>query len=692
MPQTAQKRHAELVEQLIYHSHRYYVLDDPEIPDNEYDRLFQELLNIEEQHPDLITPDSPSQRVGAAPLSQFERHEHTHPMLSLDNVFNIAELQKFEEKIRRFLKTDEPISYMAEPKLDGLAVELVYRNGVFELGSTRGNGEVGENISANLKTIHSIPLRLMAGDQAMVPALVEVRGEVFISLDGFDKLNRARLEAGEAVFANPRNAAAGSLRQLDPRVTASRPLDMFVYGVSEPAALPCRGQSEILQFLAEFGFKNNPHARLCRSMDEVVNHYNALMSTRGSLPYDIDGMVVKVDDLVLQQRLGSTARSPRWAIAAKFPATQATTRLVDVHFQVGRTGVVTPVAILQPIVIGGVTVSRATLHNEDMIRAKDLRIGDTVLVQRAGDVIPEVVKPVLGKRTGIEEKISFPLDCPVCKEKLVRIEKKSGREADLQKATRCTNPACPAKKTRQLIHYASKAGMDIEGLGRKVVDQFVQAGLLENIADFYRLRPDQLAGLDGWAELSADKLIKALEKSKQTSLPQLLTALGIYNVGEEVAELLADHFDYSLERLQAATHEELLQIKGVGPEIAASVTGYFADPENRELICQLQELGLLIVKPETDRGTLPLAGKVFLFTGAIAMSRSEAEKMVKERGGQVASTVNAKVTHVVAGDKPGNKVKKAQERGVGIIDEETFLELLESGEAASAEDKQLKLF
>ncbi len=704
MLKPVKKRHAELVEQLSYHSHRYYVLDDPLISDSEYDRLFQELLRIEEEHPDLVTPDSPSQRVGAAPVSKLSKYEHSEKMLSLQNAFSEKELLEFDKRLKRYLKTDVSCSYVAEPKLDGLAVELVYRNGVFEVGSTRGDGIVGEVVTANLKTIPSIPLRLFDSEgEHTVPEILEVRGEVFLPFEGFKKINQYQLSVGESVFSNPRNAAAGSLRQLDPNVTAKRPLDFFVYGVSKFYMHPCEGQKELLEYLVRVGFKVNPHIKLCRDIHAVVDHYHYLLNIRSSLPYDIDGMVVKVNSFDIQRRLDEKqqerkgvgeVRYPYWAIAAKFPATQVTTKLVGVEFQVGRSGVVTPVAILEPVSIGGVTVTRATLHNEDAILDKDLRLNDTVLIQRAGDVIPEVVKPVKEKRTGKEKIISFPANCPECGSLLERTEKSSkegNSTGELEKAIRCENQYCPARKIRNLIHYASKAGLDIEGLGKKVVEQLYSLGFVKNIPDFYRLREEQLAALEGWADVSAAKLVRAIQKSKNVSLARFLSALGIKHVGGEIAVLLAHHFDYSLARLQEATTKELLQINGIGPERAKKIKKFFKNTENREIIRQLRALGVQIVKPQVNHKNMPLAGKVFLFTGSISMSRGEAEKMVKERGGQVASTVSSKVTHVVAGDKPGSKLVRAREKGIVILDEEAFMSLL-SEEGAPSEKKQLALF
>jgi len=666
-PGPVRKRLAELREQLNYHAHRYYVLDDPLIADAEYDRLFQELLQLEEQHPELITPDSPSQRVGGAPLAAFATLTREIPMLSLENAFGDQDLRDFEERLHRFLHNNEAIAYVAEPKLDGLAIELVYENGLFTLGATRGDGVTGEEITSNLKTIATVPLRLRQAEGARLPKRLAVRGEAYLPLAGFRELNAQRAQNGEALFANPRNAAAGSLRQLDPKVTAQRPLAFFAYGVDDPTPLPCQTQHGLLQHLAALGFATNPHTTRCPDLDAVIAHFRHLAAIRNDLPYEIDGMVVKVDDFAVQKRLGTKARSPRWAIAAKFPASQATTRLVNVEFGVGRTGAITPVAILEPVEIGGVMVARATLHNEDEMRRKDLRLGDTVLVQRAGDVIPEVVKPVIEQRTGAETPIHMPATCPECGEALVR----PAEEA----VTRCPNAACPAQRLRSLIHFASKAGMDIEGLGKKVMEQLVRQGLVRDIPDIFRLRAEELAPLDGWGEKSAANAVAAIAARKETSLAKLLAAIGIRHVGEVTAQLLEQHFG-SLDALLHTTEANFLEVAGIGPQVATSLADFFGDPAARQMLATLQELGLTIAAaPPSSEGRLE--GTLFLFTGSLRhFSRSEAKARVKELGGQVASTMSSKVTHLVCGDKPGSKLTKARGLGIGILDEVAFEKLL----------------
>ncbi len=582
VPDAIREQARELREQVNFHNHRYYVLDDPVLADVDYDQLFRKLLELEKEYPELVTPDSPSQRVGGEPLARFEEVAHLHPMLSLDNVFATEELAEFEEKLHRYLKSSVPITYIAEPKVDGLAVELVYEQGMFMTGSTRGDGLVGENITPQLQTVRDIPLKLQ-GDMDLLPDQLVVRGEVFLERSGFAELNRQRAEAGEALFANPRNAAAGSLRQLDPKVTATRPLRFFVYGTADSGAVPCRRQSELLSWLAGIGFSINPHVKLCSGLVDIQAHYVHLQKVRDELVYEIDGMVVKVDEFFLQQRLGNTTRAPRWAVACKFPAVQAATTIESVEFQVGRTGAVTPVARLKPVHVEGVVVQRATLHNQDELERKDLRIGDTVLVQRAGDVIPEVVKPIVENRTGGEVAIVFPKTCPVCGHPLVRPKGEA--------VTRCVNSHCPAQRLQNLIHFAGKSGMDIEGLGKKNMEHLVAEGLVADIPDIFRLRKEDLARLDGWGEKSAENAVAAIEKVKRTTLARLLGALGIRYVGEVTAALLAQHFG-DLEAVMRATKNELLAIEGIGEQAASSLVDYFSDASTGAMITQLFAEGL----------------------------------------------------------------------------------------------------
>jgi DNA ligase (NAD+) len=684
MVKDIKKKIKELCEQINFHAHRYYELDDPLIADPEYDQLFQELLRLEELHPDLVTPDSPTQRVGGKPLSEFHSVRHIHPMLSLENAFNETELHEFEERLQRFLKTEHSLSYMAEPKLDGLAVELVYEKGLLSIGSTRGDGRTGEEITQNLKTIRSIPLRLKTSKNIQIPELLEVRGEAYLTLEGFTALNEQRLAAGESIFANPRNAAAGSLRQLDSRITAQRSLDFFAYGISDTGQIPCSTQEELLAYLDKLGFSINPLTKSCGDISLVIEHFVHLQNIRQTLPYDIDGMVVKVNSLDLQQRLGSKARSPRWAIAAKFAATQATTILQDVEFQVGRTGAITPVAILEPVNVGGVVVSRATLHNSGEIKRKGLMIGDQVLIQRAGDVIPEIVKPVVEQRDGSQKDIQMPENCPICQHRLILPENEA--------ITRCPNSHCPAQRMRLLIHFTSKAGMDIEGFGKKAMEQLFNEKIVQDVPDIYSLKITDLVLLDGWAEKSARKAIAAVQARRKTTLARLLSALGVRYVGEEGAGLLDEHYAGSLENLMRASEEELLEIEGIGPQTAKSIRDYFQDPETKEMLSQLTNFGLIIASSKKSPGESPFAGLVFLFTGSLgAMSRDEAKVRVKERGGKVASQVSKKVTHVVAGDKPGSKLTKARELGLTILTEKEF-DILLTGESKTNDVQQLKMF
>jgi len=667
LPQDVEARISDLKKRLNFHSHRYHVLDAPLITDAEYDRLFQELLALEEEFPELVTADSPSKRVGGEPLSCFTTVQHRFPMLSLENGFSAADLQDFAERVQRFLRVDTPITYMAEPKLDGLAVELIYRDGLFCQGITRGDGRLGEDISANLRTVGSIPLRLRLSTP---PPILEVRGEVFMPLAGFQELNRRRREEGETPFANPRNAAAGSLRQLDPQVAARRPLDFFCYAVGDPGECPASGQKELLDYLQEAGFKVNPNVKFCRELSAVQDHYGRLQALRNELPYDIDGMVVKVNDFVLQGRLGARSRSPRWAIAMKFPAMQVESVLRDVEFQVGRTGVVTPVAVIEPVNVGGVMVRRATLHNAQEIRRKDLRLGDPILVQRAGDVIPEVVRPLAERRRGSERPIVMPVHCPHCQSLLAQIEGEA--------ALRCRNPQCGAQQVEALRHFVGKSGLDIPGLGRKAVEQLYREGVIEGIADLYRLTPDDLKGLDGWAEKSARQVVEAIGATRKAPLAKFIAALGIRHVGEVGSQALADHF-LSLERLRLATQEELLEVEGIGPQAAEALYEYFHDPQRQKILQLLAAQGLGTTEHEAAASDRPLQGLVFLFTGTLdGLSRHEAKAKVKDGGGRVVSAVSKKVTHVVAGERPGSKVTKANELGIPVLSESEFSALLAS--------------
>jgi len=668
-------RVAELREQLNYHNYQYYVLDDPVISDAEFDRLMAELTRLEEDY-GLATPDSPTQRVGAQPLDKFETVSHRQPMLSLENAFSEAEVFEFDERLKRFLKTTDEFDYVLEPKMDGCAVALVYENGRLTTGSTRGDGYRGENVTQNLKTIHTIPLGLLtAGEPA--PELLEVRGEVYMDLPEFKQYNAERLARGEPAFANPRNAAAGSLRQLDPKITAARPLKIYCYGVGEVRGRNFDTHWEVLQTLQQWGLRVNPLIERCRGIEAAIAHHRDLEHRRHGLPYEIDGMVIKVDPLVLQERLGAKSRSPRWALAYKFAATQATTKVLAIEVNVGRTGAVTPMAVMEPVEVGGVTVSRATLHNEDDLARKDVLVSDTVLIQRAGDVIPEVLKVMLEERSEGAQPFKMPDTCPVCDTRLVR--------PIGEKVTRCLNPDCFSKKEDQLIggalprkimHFASKGAMDIDGLGEKIVQQLVEVGLVKDVGDLYNLTEGDLIPLERFAPKSAQNIISAIQASKHPPFWRLINALGIRYVGEATAQLLARHFP-SLDKLMAADQEALLHVEGVGDQVAASLQDFFAHDRNQALLKKLTAAGVRGLPPEPQAAS-PLGGKTFVFTGGLAnLSRGEAKAMVAARGGKVTSSVSAKTDYVVAGADPGSKLAKARELGVTVLDEAAFAELLQ---------------
>jgi len=670
----ALKRISELRDLIEYHNRRYYQLDDPEISDHEYDTLMRELAGLEERFPDVDRTASPTQRVGASPLDKFSTVTHLTPMLSLGNAFSEEEVSEFDERIKRQLGDKAELDFVAEPKIDGVAVNLIYEQGVFRVGATRGDGFTGEDVTQNLRTIRTLPLKMRPRDQDHVPDRIEIRGEVYLEKEAFRKLNELRVEQGESAFANPRNAAAGSLRQLDPRITARRPLNIFCYGVGSIEGKGFTTHWDTLQTLHDWGMPTNPDIRLVRDVQACIGYYRHIESIREKLPYEIDGVVLKVNSLSLQDRLGMVSRSPRWAVAVKFAPTQATTVIEDIVIGVGRTGVLTPVAVMKPVQVGGVTVSRATLHNEDEIAKKDVRIGDTVIVQRAGDVIPEVVKVVEGRRTGNERPFRMPEKCPVCGSRVVRLEG--------EVAHRCIDLACPAQIRENIKHFVSRGGMDIEGLGDRIVSQLLDAGLIGDPADLYAITKEQLLDLERFADKSADNLIQAIARSKYPPLERLLFALGIRHVGEYVAKILARKFG-SIGRIEAASQEELTAIEGIGPTIAESIYRFYREPHNLKILRKLEQAGVLPVagKHATSRA---LAGKTFVFTGSLkGFSREKAKEIVVSLGGTATSTVSKKTDYVIAGEDPGSKYEKAKSMGVAILDEEGFLKLI--GEATGTE-------
>jgi DNA ligase (NAD+) len=658
------KRVEKLREEIEYHNHCYYVLDQPEISDAQYDRLMRELEKLEEQYPELRTPNSPTQRVGAPPLEEFEIVRHTIPMLSLANAFDEAEAKDFDKRVKKFLGTAVDVEYVTEPKLDGLAVELVYERGQFMVGSTRGDGVNGENITQNLRTIKTIPLQLIR-KEIPVPERLEVRGEVIMQLKKFRDFNRKREEMGEPLFANPRNAAAGSVRQLDSKITAERPLEIYCYGIGEVRGRIFKTHWEILQTLSKWGLRINSTIRKCKHIEEVIEYYHEVNEKREKLPYEIDGIVIKVDRLDLQTRLGEISRSPRWALAFKFQPKQETTKILDIIVQVGRTGALTPVAVMEPVKVGGVEVSRATLHNQDEIDKKDVRVGDSVVIQRAGDVIPEVVQVIESKRTGREKKFKMPSKCPVCGAEVIKEEA----------IHRCIGLDCPAQLKGRIKHFASKRAMDIEGLGVKLIDQLVDKGLIKDVADIYYISKEDLIELERMADKSAQNIIDAIEASKTKPLSKFLYALGIRHVGETTAEDLARRFT-RLDDFFRLSEEDLTEVEGIGPEVSASVYQFFRDKKNKESIERLKKAGVTVIEPKA-KGKGKLAGKTFVFTGALkTFGRDEARNIVESMGGMTASSVSKKVDFVVVGEDPGSKFDKAKQLGIKTLTEEEFKKMV----------------
>ncbi|MBD3655626.1 NAD-dependent DNA ligase LigA [Marinobacter sp.] len=666
-PSSAQARAQELRDIISDHNYRYYVLDDPQVPDAEYDRLFRELQQLEAEYPDLVTADSPTRRVGASGETSFEEVVHRLPMLSLDNAFSEEELRDFDRRVRERLKREEDIEYVCEPKLDGLAVSLHYESGLLIRAATRGDGYSGEDITANIRTIPSIPLKLRGTGY---PDLVEVRGEVYMPKEGFEKLNRDLANRGEKTFVNPRNAAAGSLRQKNPRVTARRPLEMCAYSVAvtDESLLPDT-HWDGLERVRDWGFRINPEMRKAHGVDECLQAYEELLAKRGDLPYEIDGIVFKVNRLDLQQALGFVSRAPRWAIAHKFPAQEEMTVIEDVEFQVGRTGAVTPVARLRPVFVGGVTVSNATLHNMDEIRRLDARIGDTVIVRRAGDVIPQVVRVVVEKRPPEAQEVELPAHCPVCDSDVIQIEGEA--------VARCSGGLyCPAQRKEAIRHYASRKAMDIEGLGDKWIDILVEAGLVKTVADLYTLTAADLMKLERMGEKSASNLVAAIDGSRNPVLWRFLYAMGIREVGEATAKALASHFG-QLEAIAGAGEDALQTVPDVGPIVAGHIRSFFDQPHNQETITALHQAGVRWQTESVDVSSRPLAGETWVLTGTLAeMTRDEAREKLEALGAKVAGSVSGKTSCVVAGEAAGSKLRKAESLGVRVISEAEFLAFL----------------
>ncbi len=668
---TVRDRVKTLRHALHHHNVLYHVQDNPEISDAEYDLLMQELMVLETAHPDLQSPDSPTARVGAPPLAVFDTASHSLPMLSLDNAFSENDIFEFDSRVKKALQIQDAVLYTAEPKLDGVAVELVYEDGKLVMASTRGDGMTGEVITANVRTIRSVPLQFPAG---VFEGRLEVRGEIIMDRNGFEKLNRSRGDQNLPVFANPRNAAAGSLRQLDSMITATRPLDIFIYGTGLAPGLNSDSHADVLNRLKSMGFKVNPLIRPCLTLDQVLECYRELEESRSGLPYEIDGVVIKVDSLRYQAILGEKARSPRWAIAWKFQAVQGTTQVLAIEVQVGRTGVLTPVAHLEPVRIGGVWVSRATLHNEEEIQRKDIRIGDTVFVERAGDVIPKVVKVVIEKRTGNEPVFQMPATCPACGSQAFRSSmEKSDR---LESALRCFNARCPAQLKENIIHFASKRAFDMDGLGEKLAGQLVDAGLLSSYADIFQLTIEKLLELNRMGQKSAENLISAIDRSKKIQLNRFLYSLGIRHVGQNIADILAGKWA-NLNAVMQQTPESLEAVEGIGKTIAESVYGFFSDPANREILDRILENGVEIL-PGVPAAGKTLEGKSFVLTGTLPhLTRNQAKALIEASGGKVGSAVSRNTSYLVAGEAAGSKLEAARKFGVEIIDEPALMQLLE---------------
>ncbi|MDD3899231.1 MAG: NAD-dependent DNA ligase LigA [Syntrophomonadaceae bacterium] len=659
------KRINELRQELRKHEYHYYVLDEPLVSDAEYDQLMQELRQLENEYPELITPDSPTQRVGGQAAEKFTPVIHRRPLLSLDNAFSLAELQEFNRRVSRVAAA---ISYMAELKIDGVSIVLVYQDGVLVNAATRGDGLVGEDVTNNIKTIRNIPLRLRDNLSRL-----EVRGEIYMPKQEFLRLNQEKEEKGEKVFANPRNAAAGSIRQLDPGITASRALAAFIYDIIYIEGQEIYNQQEALDFLKQQGFSVNPEARYCNDIDAVYAYSQEYQERRHDLPYEIDGVVIKLNPMAERETLGQTAKSPRWAIAYKFPAEEKETRLLAVEINVGRTGIIAPTAILEPVSLAGTTVSRASLHNFDLLREKDIRVGDLVLVHKAGDIIPEIIKPIAELRQGREQKIEPPGNCPACGSRVIRFEG--------EVAYRCENINCPARLKESLIFFASRPAMDIDGLGPSVIDQLVEKKVVEKVDDLYYLTEDDIASLDRMGAKSASNLIQAIADSKARPLYRLVTALGIRHVGSRTARILTAHI-YEIDRFNEVSEEQLMSIPEIGPRMAESIVKFFREPRNQETIARLKAAGVNTMEVEGSTGLKPLAGKTFVLTGTLeSLTRNEASEKIEALSGKVSGSVSKKTDYVVAGSEPGSKYDKALQLGVTILTEEEFLKMLgEPGE------------
>lgn len=663
--QQAKERISILSEQLSMHNHLYYVENNPAISDYEFDQLLRELINLEEQYPELAAGDSPSKRVGGTVAEGFTPFNHILPMMSIDNVMNEEEAHDFDKRIKKLLEITEDPEFVGQPKFDGVSASLTYSNGILENAATRGNGRTGEKITNNIKTIRSVPLKLMKSGK--IPALIEIRGEVIYPVESFKNLNKQLAEEGEPVFANPRNAASGALRQLDSSVTSGRPLDFFAWGIGHAKGYEFKNEYDIISQLKKWGFKVEEKIRVCKNIDEAISYHHNMEAERDSLGYEVDGVVIKLNNLKLQKSLGSTAKYPRWSMAYKFKPRQATTVINDITVQVGRIGLLTPVAELEPVIISGITVKRASLHTEDIIKSKDIRIGDTVLVQRAGDVIPDVVKPITERRTGKEVIFKMPENCPVCN---TSAEKESAYYY-------CPNIECPAQLRGRIQHLASRKAFDISGLGEKIVEQLIEENILKDLADVFYLSKEKLVGLERFAEKSASNLIEEIKNSRNVPFQRFINALSIKHVGERMAQVLSEQFD-DLSKLSESSYEELVDINTVGPEIAESVVKFFSDQRSLTLLDKLLNSGINIIYPDKSANTDKLSGLTFVLTGTLgSMSRDEARKLIEQNGGKVTSSVSKKTNYVLAGDNPGSKLEKAEKLEIKVLNEKSLLQLIE---------------